>query len=350
MRKIERLFSYMYSTAPTPQLGTGGTPLVRWLHPGSPATSRSMASRLFLAHCHSLPPSLVVLPPLVPPSCVALCDIRHLPPLLWLCVCHLASTVPCPPTGSAQATISLSCGVQLTSTSLSLPSRAGRAGCGKLRLRGAPGDLPRRPGYQGRAPPGALLPAPQRPSHHSLPPSLRWTNLPRPTVPALPQSHRFMSPPGSGCPLARPQLMQPPSSLAATTTPPPPAAPGSCSSRKPSAQQHSLLAPLQAGFGYGLPISRLYAKYFQGDLQLFSMEGFGTDAVIYLKVRAPPCRAWLGRWGPGRGVCRQVEQGWRVVRFLCPIPDGESNQSCIPPTARHPLKLTGSFREFLVPE
>uniref|UniRef100_A0A8D0Z5N2 Protein-serine/threonine kinase n=1 Tax=Sus scrofa TaxID=9823 RepID=A0A8D0Z5N2_PIG len=105
-----------------------------------------------------------------------------------------------------------------------------------------------------------------------------------------------------------------------------------------------------AGFGYGLPISRLYAKYFQGDLQLFSMEGFGTDAVIYLKVRAPACRAWLGRWGPGRGVCRQVEQGWHMVRFLCAIPDGESNQSCIPPTARHPLKLTGSFREFLVPE
>ena len=37
-----------------------------------------------------------------------------------------------------------------------------------------------------------------------------------------------------------------------------------------------------AGYGYGLPLSRLYARYFGGDLQVLSMENYGTDAYLHL--------------------------------------------------------------------
>lgn len=45
---------------------------------------------------------------------------------------------------------------------------------------------------------------------------------------------------------------------------------------------HSNANPI-AGLGYGLPISRSYCQYFGGDLDLVSMEGYGTDAFIHLK-------------------------------------------------------------------
>jgi pyruvate dehydrogenase kinase 2/3/4 len=37
-----------------------------------------------------------------------------------------------------------------------------------------------------------------------------------------------------------------------------------------------------AGFGYGLPLSRLYSHVFGGDLLMLSMHGYGTDAYLYL--------------------------------------------------------------------
>ena len=40
--------------------------------------------------------------------------------------------------------------------------------------------------------------------------------------------------------------------------------------------------PIMAGFAHGLPLSRIHARAFGGDLQVMSMQGHGTDVYIYL--------------------------------------------------------------------
>jgi len=37
------------------------------------------------------------------------------------------------------------------------------------------------------------------------------------------------------------------------------------------------------GLGYGLPLSRLYARYFKGDIKVGSVDGHGTDVYVYLQ-------------------------------------------------------------------
>ncbi|CAM9787035.1 unnamed protein product, partial [Chrysoparadoxa australica] len=47
--------------------------------------------------------------------------------------------------------------------------------------------------------------------------------------------------------------------------------------------------PVLAGYGVGLPLSRVYAQYFGGNLQGRSMEGWGMDTFLHLNVLGADC-------------------------------------------------------------
>uniref|UniRef100_A0A3Q2YWU1 Protein-serine/threonine kinase n=1 Tax=Hippocampus comes TaxID=109280 RepID=A0A3Q2YWU1_HIPCM len=86
---------------------------------------------------------------------------------------------------------------------------------------------------------------------------------------------------------------------------------------------------VKAGYGYGLPISRLYARYFQGDLKLYSLEGYGTDAVIYIRALSTESIERLPVYN---------KSAWKHYKTI-----HEADDWCVP--SREPKDMT-TFRRF----
>lgn len=57
----------------------------------------------------------------------------------------------------------------------------------------------------------------------------------------------------------------------------------STSQERPSSVEEWTFRKSFSGSGYGLPIARVFARYFGGDLDVVCTEGWGTDAYIHLK-------------------------------------------------------------------
>lgn len=70
-----------------------------------------------------------------------------------------------------------------------------------------------------------------------------------------------------------------------------------------------------AGLGFGLPLSRLYARYFGGDVQLVSLPGFGVDAFLTLPHLAGD---WVEGGGGGERA-RGDDDGVEAVVAVRPV-------------------------------
>jgi len=76
-----------------------------------------------------------------------------------------------------------------------------------------------------------------------------------------------------------------------------------------------------SGLGYGLPLARLYARYFQGELRAASYEGHGTDIYIYLQALAGEAIEHLPVWSP--------EACSKITARSSPISDWTSRSTTI---------------------
>ncbi|CAJ1364003.1 unnamed protein product [Effrenium voratum] len=73
-----------------------------------------------------------------------------------------------------------------------------------------------------------------------------------------------------------------------------------------------------AGYGVGLPLSRLYAQYLGGTLNLMSMPGEGTTAFLHMKRLKRDTREQLPFWGESQ--CRGMEM---LLMDYCGLKDGK---------------------------
>lgn len=68
--------------------------------------------------------------------------------------------------------------------------------------------------------------------------------------------------------------------------------------------------------GFGLPLARIYARYFGGELTLKSMEGYGLDAYLYLPRLGDACENLPKRvlFSPGEQLSLPSEKSSQEIR------------------------------------